>query len=42
VFLSDFGRIIGRKGLTFSAIRKIVYCFPTSDKKVRLVIDEKE
>ncbi|CYX25419.1 RNA-binding protein [Streptococcus suis] len=39
---SDIGRIIGRKGRTISAIRTIVYSVPTSDKKVRLVIDEKE
>ncbi|WP_074393241.1 KH domain-containing protein [Streptococcus suis] len=39
---SDIGRIIGRKGCTISAIRTIVYSVPTSDKKVRLVIDEKE
>ncbi len=39
---SDIGRIIGRKGRTISAIRAIVYSVPTSDKKVRLVIDEKE
>ncbi|MDG3135180.1 KH domain-containing protein [Streptococcus suis] len=39
---SDIGRIIGRKGRTISAIRTIVYSIPTSDKKVRLVIDEKE
>lgn len=38
---SDIGRIIGRKGRTISAIRTIVYSVPTSDKKVRLVIDEK-
>ncbi|HFI0425136.1 TPA: KH domain-containing protein [Streptococcus suis] len=39
---SDIGRIIGKKGRTISAIRTIVYSVPTSDKKVRLVIDEKE
>ncbi|ABP89763.1 Predicted RNA-binding protein (contains KH domain) [Streptococcus suis 05ZYH33] len=39
---SDIGRIIGRKGRTIFAIRTIVYFVPTSDKKVRLVIDEKE
>ncbi|HEM3121740.1 TPA: KH domain-containing protein [Streptococcus suis] len=39
---SDIGRIIGRKGRTISAIRTIIYSVPTSDKKVRLVIDEKE
>lgn len=39
---SDIGHIIGRKGRTISAIRTIVYSVPTSDKKVRLVIDEKE
>ncbi|HEL2399360.1 TPA: KH domain-containing protein [Streptococcus suis] len=39
---SDIGRIIGRKGRTISAIRTIVYSVLTSDKKVRLVIDEKE
>lgn len=38
---SDIGRIIGRKGRTISAIRTIVYSVPTSDKKVRLVIDER-
>ncbi|MCK3934917.1 KH domain-containing protein [Streptococcus suis] len=38
---SDIGRIIGKKGRTISAIRTIVYSVPTSDKKVRLVIDEK-
>lgn len=39
---SDIGRVIGKKGRTISAIRTIVYSVPTSDKKVRLVIDEKE
>ena len=39
---SDIGRVIGKKGRTLSAIRTIVYSVPTSDKKVRLVIDEKE
>lgn len=39
---SDIGRVIGRKGRTISAIRTIVYSVPTSGKKVRLVIDEKE
>ncbi|BDD38769.1 MULTISPECIES: KH domain-containing protein [Streptococcus] len=39
---SDIGRIIGRKGRTISAIRTIVYSVPTSGKKVRLVIDERE
>lgn len=39
---SDIGRVIGRKGRTISAIRTIVYSVPTSDKKVRLVIDEKD
>ncbi|NQN95591.1 KH domain-containing protein [Streptococcus suis] len=39
---SDIGRIIGKKGRTISAIRTIVYSVPTSDKKVRLVNDEKE
>ena len=39
---SDIGRIIGRKGRTISAFRTIVYSVPTSDKKVRLVSDEKE
>ncbi|HFI0451386.1 TPA: KH domain-containing protein [Streptococcus suis] len=39
---SDIGRIIGKKGRTISAIRTIVYSVPTSDKKVRLVIDEKD
>ena len=38
---SDIGRVIGKKGRTISAIRTIVYSVPTSDKKVRLVIDEK-
>ena len=39
---SDIGRVIGKKGRTISAIRTILYSVPTSDKKVRLVIDEKE
>ena len=39
---SDIGRVIGKNGRTISAIRTIVYSVPTSDKKVRLVIDEKE
>ena len=39
---SDIGRVIGKKGRAISAIRTIVYSVPTSDKKVRLVIDEKE
>lgn len=38
---ADIGRVIGRKGRTISAIRTIVYSVPTTDKKVRLVIDEK-
>ena len=39
---SDIGRVIGKKGRTISAIRTVVFSHPTSDKKVRLVIDEKE
>lgn len=39
---SDVGRVIGRKGRTISAIRTIVYSVPTSGKKVRLVIDERD
>ena len=38
---THIGRVIGTKGRTISAIRTIVYSVPTSDKKVRLVIDEK-
>ncbi|HEO7425260.1 TPA: KH domain-containing protein [Streptococcus agalactiae] len=38
----DIGRVIGKKGRTITAIRSIVYSVPTQEKKVRLIIDEKE